>query len=158
MPIRGNRGCNCDYGVGQITDNMICAGLTSGGKDSCQVTVLDAGRLSRILGLSFDNYYLLLYSLKGDSGGPLVAKQNNRWIQAGVVSFGEGCAQAGFPGVYARVSQYKSWIDSNVVSNLPGYLTFTSTGTDGDLSINCTGLPAAPTPGLGESPPWSPCF
>lgn len=37
VPIVGNRQCNCDYGVGRITDNMICAGLRAGGKDSCQV-------------------------------------------------------------------------------------------------------------------------
>lgn len=39
MPIIGNRQCNCDYGVGRITDNMICAGLRAGGKDSCQVII-----------------------------------------------------------------------------------------------------------------------
>lgn len=37
VPIVGNRQCNCDYTVGDITDNMICAGLRAGGKDSCQV-------------------------------------------------------------------------------------------------------------------------
>lgn len=37
VPIRGNRECNCNYGVGRITNNMICAGLRTGGKDACQV-------------------------------------------------------------------------------------------------------------------------
>ncbi|XP_068623045.1 collagenase-like [Battus philenor] len=43
----------------------------------------------------------------GDSGGPLVT--NNRLI--GIVSFGSaaGC-QRGFPGAYARVSSFESWI------------------------------------------------
>lgn len=50
MPIRGNRECNCNYGVGKITDNMICAGLRSGGKDSCQV-IIHPGCLSHILDL-----------------------------------------------------------------------------------------------------------
>lgn len=38
VPIVGNRQCKCLYGVSKITDNMICAGLLEGGKDSCQVT------------------------------------------------------------------------------------------------------------------------
>ncbi|CAI5676470.1 unnamed protein product [Oreochromis niloticus] len=117
VPVVGNRQCNCNYGVGRITDNMICAGLSAGGKDSCQ----------------------------GDSGGPMVSKQNGRWIQAGVVSFGEGCAEPNLPGVYARVSQYQTWINSQISSNQPGFMTFTSTGTNSDLSVNCTGLPPVPT-------------
>uniref|UniRef100_A0A668UX37 Peptidase S1 domain-containing protein n=1 Tax=Oreochromis aureus TaxID=47969 RepID=A0A668UX37_OREAU len=112
VPVVGNRQCKCDYGVGTITDNMICAGLSAGGKDSCQ----------------------------GDSGGPMVSKQSGRWIQAGIVSFGTGCARPNLPGVYARVSQYQTWINSQISSNQPGFMTFTSTGTNSDLSVNCTGL------------------
>ena len=38
VPVVGNRKCNCLYtGFSSITNNMICAGLLSGGKDSCQV-------------------------------------------------------------------------------------------------------------------------
>uniref|UniRef100_A0A8C6TIG8 Peptidase S1 domain-containing protein n=1 Tax=Neogobius melanostomus TaxID=47308 RepID=A0A8C6TIG8_9GOBI len=38
VPVVGNRKCKCDYaGVFLINDNMICAGLEAGGKDSCQV-------------------------------------------------------------------------------------------------------------------------
>uniref|UniRef100_A0A672G861 Zgc:100868 n=1 Tax=Salarias fasciatus TaxID=181472 RepID=A0A672G861_SALFA len=104
VPIVGNRQCNCNYGVGRITDNMICAGEE--GKDACQ----------------------------GDSGGPLVTKQGDRWVGIGVVSFGFGCARPDFPGVYARVSRYMSWINENIETNQPGYVTVTSTGTDSDLS------------------------
>uniref|UniRef100_A0A8C9XT09 Peptidase S1 domain-containing protein n=1 Tax=Sander lucioperca TaxID=283035 RepID=A0A8C9XT09_SANLU len=117
VPIVGNRECNCDYGVGSITNNMICAGLRAGGKDSCQ----------------------------GDSGGPLVSKQGSRWILGGIVSFGNGCAKPNFPGVYTRVSQYQSWINNQITSSQPGFVTFTSTGTDSDLSISCAGLPPPPT-------------
>uniref|UniRef100_A0A3Q3ERA5 Zgc:100868 n=1 Tax=Kryptolebias marmoratus TaxID=37003 RepID=A0A3Q3ERA5_KRYMA len=125
VPVVGNRLCYCDYsseGI-TITDNMICAGLTEGGKDSCQ----------------------------GDSGGPMVSKQGGRWIQAGVVSFGVGCARPNIPGVYTRVSQYQNWVNSQITSNQPGFITFTSTGTNSDLSVSCTGLPPIPTPTPSKS-------
>ncbi|KAM3863994.1 trypsin-like [Diretmus argenteus] len=92
IPIVSNSQCNSNYG-GTITDNMVCAGLTEGGKDSCQ----------------------------GDSGGPMVSKDGSRWIQSGVVSFGEGCAQPDRPGVYARVSRYESWIRSQITTDQPGF-------------------------------------
>lgn len=38
VPIVGNNRCRCTYSG--ITDNMICAGYASGGKDSCQVGIL----------------------------------------------------------------------------------------------------------------------
>uniref|UniRef100_A0A3Q2E7C5 Zgc:100868 n=1 Tax=Cyprinodon variegatus TaxID=28743 RepID=A0A3Q2E7C5_CYPVA len=111
VPVIGNRRCKCsNYEVSTINDNMICAGLLEGGKDSCQ----------------------------GDSGGPMVSKQNGRWIQSGIVSFGIGCALPDYPGVYARVSQYEAWIKAQISSNQPGFVTFTSPGTDSDLSISCT--------------------
>uniref|UniRef100_A0A3Q1EUP0 trypsin n=1 Tax=Acanthochromis polyacanthus TaxID=80966 RepID=A0A3Q1EUP0_9TELE len=94
VPIVTNSDCSNSYGG--ITDNMICAGLTEGGKDSCQ----------------------------GDSGGPLVSKNDSIWVLAGVVSFGNGCAEPNFPGVYARVSQYQSWINSFIATNRPGFVSF----------------------------------
>jgi len=81
VPIVSNADCNNSYN-NQITNVMICAGYQEGGKDSCQ----------------------------GDSGGPLVVSDNNYWKLAGVVSFGHGCASAGIPGVYARVSSFVDWI------------------------------------------------
>ncbi|XP_050348343.1 trypsin CFT-1-like [Nymphalis io] len=44
-----------------------------------------------------------------DSGGPLL----HNGIAVGVVSFGIGCGDGRFPGVYARVSTYSSWIQAN---------------------------------------------
>lgn len=81
VPIVSNDQCNRAYGI--VTDNMLCAGYQEGGKDSCQ----------------------------GDSGGPLVVRADSgTWRLAGVVSFGYGCARAGFYGVYTRVSRYENWI------------------------------------------------
>ncbi|XP_047118544.1 trypsin alpha-3-like [Schistocerca piceifrons] len=45
-------------------------------------------------------------SCQGDSGGPLVTGST----QVGIVSFGEGCGLANYPGVYANVANLRSWI------------------------------------------------
>uniref|UniRef100_A0A8C7IEX2 Peptidase S1 domain-containing protein n=1 Tax=Oncorhynchus kisutch TaxID=8019 RepID=A0A8C7IEX2_ONCKI len=117
VPVLGNRQCNCLNRVGSVTDNMLCAGVLTGGKDSCQ----------------------------GDSGGPMVAKQNSVWIQSGVVSWGFGCARPNLPGVYTRVSRYQPWIDSKITTDKPGFVQFTSSGVDTDSSYTCPGLPPPAT-------------
>ncbi|XP_066942680.1 transmembrane protease serine 9-like [Macrobrachium rosenbergii] len=91
VPTMTNSKCQQSYGS-SITSNMICAGLDEGGKDSCQ----------------------------GDSGGPMVTAGNAAqtfMVQIGVVSWGYGCAYAGYPGVYARVNNYLSWISSQIAGS-----------------------------------------
>lgn len=83
LPLVSNTTCASSYGS-TITDNMICAGYSEGGKDSCQ----------------------------GDSGGPMFIQSGSGYIQLGVVSFGAGCAMPDAYGVYARVSRYLDWIES----------------------------------------------
>ncbi|KAG3136648.1 hypothetical protein PI126_g17726 [Phytophthora idaei] len=51
-------------------------------------------------------------SCQGDSGGPLIMEQSVEDVLIGVVSWGNGCGRAGYPGVYARVSVAREWLDS----------------------------------------------
>lgn len=66
-----------------ITENMLAAGnLIDGGIDTCA----------------------------GDSGGPLLLEDvDGAWTLGGITSFGFGCGQPNFPGIYTRVSQIRSW-------------------------------------------------
>ena len=79
-----NSACNQAYG--NIDDSMLCAARSSNGLnyDSCQ----------------------------GDSGGPIIDKATGK--QVGVVSWGYGCANPNYPGVYARVSHQIEWIQSYI--------------------------------------------
>jgi secreted trypsin-like serine protease len=80
-----------DYCAGAYSDfdpaTMVCAGFPQGGVDTCQ----------------------------GDSGGPLFGRTATGALKVvGATSFGEGCARAGKPGVYARVADtaLREWIRS----------------------------------------------
>jgi secreted trypsin-like serine protease len=53
--------------------------------------------------------------------GPLIANSASGVKLIGVVSWGEGCAAAGKPGVYANIINMRSWI--------AGYVPLTSQAT-----------------------------
>jgi trypsin len=84
VPIRTDADCASAYpqglpgGGSYDARSMLCAGYPQGGTDTCQ----------------------------GDSGGPLLAPRRHGGVRlVGATSFGDGCAQAGKPGVYARLAE-----------------------------------------------------
>lgn len=100
---------------GLIFDDMLCA--YSFGTDSCQ----------------------------GDSGGPLIMSTSEGDLQVGIVSWGFGCAQQYFPGVYSRTSYDANWLVSTVCQNSispPAYFNCTSSGSSNTSDVTTP----SPTP------------
>uniref|UniRef100_A0A8C3NP55 chymotrypsin n=1 Tax=Cyanoderma ruficeps TaxID=181631 RepID=A0A8C3NP55_9PASS len=56
-------------------------------------------------------------SCMGDSGGPLVCQKDGAWNLVGIVSWGSSTCDTKTPGVYARVTKLRDWIDSILEAN-----------------------------------------
>ncbi|KHJ92485.1 trypsin [Oesophagostomum dentatum] len=84
LPIIDREECmNSSRIYSSMSRSAFCAGYLHGGVDSCQ----------------------------GDSGGPLACQNDNGpFVLAGVISWGDGCAQKGQPGIYTMVAPYLTWI------------------------------------------------
>ena len=90
VPLLPSWKCKKRYG-NRFTSRMMCAGSLSDRRrvDSCQ----------------------------GDSGGPLVCQdEGGRWVLTGVISWGHGCGDPTYPGVYTRVSRFLRWIEKETHS------------------------------------------
>lgn len=81
-----------------ITEDQLGAGILGvGGVDTCQ----------------------------GDSGGPLTVPVGRTTKLAGVTSWGFGCADPDFPGMYARVSSFAPWIAERAGGGFNAVLSLT---------------------------------
>ena len=87
VPILNPQQCQETEPDAENFDTQICAAVPEGGIDSCQ----------------------------GDSGGPLMVRFEDKWLHAGITSYGTGCALPGFPGIYARTSALSDWAKDNAV-------------------------------------------
>lgn len=88
VPIVSREECNKEESYdGYIKERFMCAGYEDGGKDACQ----------------------------GDSGGPLVCQDGaGKWVLAGVVTYGHGCARPLKYGVYSDVRRFLPFIESTL--------------------------------------------
>lgn len=79
----------------------------------------------------------------GDSGGPIFQWAGQYWEQIGIVSYGKGCAQAGFPGIYTRLSYYYHWIEEilnydgeHLEPNIQSYITTVAPSITSTSQVN----------------------
>eukprot|EP00804_Cyclotella_cryptica_P004259 CCRYP_013466-RB/>CCRYP_013466-RB protein AED:0.27 eAED:0.27 QI:0/0/0/1/1/0.5/2/0/378 len=105
------------------------------------------GGISSSMMCAVDNVGTVSDACQGDSGGALVypgaADDGSEDVQVGIVSWGFGCADPDFPGVYSRISSQYAWLRSTICTNSnspPSYL-----GCSG-ASLSSAQSNPAPTP------------
>lgn len=89
VPIADRSACDAflAFPTGVSTEPVFCAGDARGGPDACN----------------------------GDSGGPIfVPGHAGEPLQAGVVSWGDGCAQPDTYGAYASIGHFEAWLRRRV--------------------------------------------
>lgn len=102
---------------GLIQPGQMCAGFIEGGVDGCV----------------------------GDSGGPLYINDGGAQTQVGITSFGVGCAQPNFYGVYTSVATFVDWVNSFTGNR-------TGAGFGGSAGDNTTGdVDGSTDSGSGQS-------
>jgi hypothetical protein len=117
VPIVSDQSCDEAYGSDFDEATMVCA--YDGEHDTCQ----------------------------GDSGGPLMVSDGPSFVLVGITSWGIGCADIGFPGVYARLGAAgpNAWVmarfprasftPGTATAGLPVALTSTSFHPDGPAAF-----------------------
>lgn len=109
VDLKPRAACDKVAGYGAIsTTKTICAGAEVAGAQTFDRAVSALSLPVALLNRTVKD------TCNGDSGGPMTvergtARAPNR-VLVGVVSWGQGCAQAGIPGVYTLVSAFAPWI------------------------------------------------
>jgi secreted trypsin-like serine protease len=70
-------------------------------------------------------------SCQGDSGGPMLVSSGTGWRLVGDTSYGIGCGEPDFPGVYGRVADttIRDWIAQQAPGSVAGSSGASSSGT-----------------------------
>lgn len=96
-------------------------------------------------------------SCYGDSGGPLVVAdkdETGKFVQIGVVSWGDRCGRLGSPNVFARVSSFSDWVEQTMAdaasTSEPGAPETVEAPAAGDEPVQVEVIITKPKPSASE--------